>query len=234
MEKRISKKHDLAKTSVRRGRLVMEKTKKLDKLVNQVPGMKMAENGVYLDDQNLSGVLSYQKCNITISNIVSYKPEADSHGLHQFKCLCQPRNDLHCVHIFVFAQRLSSGPNSVGYVPSEVKILHLHLCIERLTQKCKYLKEPIYYSELEEIDMLTGSVSTRPGRPSQRSLKKITSAGYIFGYCGEPKHNKLTSPRLNTHCSSCGLKGHNYLTCRTPLEDYFRSTKIPEELFDIH
>lgn len=83
---------------------------------------------------------------------------------------------------------------------------------------------------MEELDIVLGAVSVGTGHPMERCLEKVTVSGYLCGYCDMEGHSKLACTRLNSHCSTCGLKGQNYTTYHTELTDEFTHAYTDEHI----
>lgn len=83
---------------------------------------------------------------------------------------------------------------------------------QMLVEQCPYSSQQIEYPELEEEKISKGVSSVRTGGQMKLRLEKVTYTEFFCGYCAWEDHNKLTCPKLKSHCTVCVLKGQNFIT----------------------
>lgn len=104
-----------------------------------------------------------------------------------------------------------------------LKLIHPFRSIEQLQLQSSHVhRELVNFFEFDLSPMLPGAV-TRSGRSRTRLLVKKGTAN-VCGQCFQHGHNKANCPTLKQRCVKCQLKGHNWRTCTTPLDEYHRDT----------
>lgn len=116
--------------------------------------------------------------------------------------------------------------------PDSTRLINDQRSNFQLNQQYKFRNELVDFPYLEISNLLPVSVSIRSGSPSERRMEKRTSSCFLCGHCGPSGHNKLTCEKLNSLCTTCGLKYNNYLACRTALDDHFNLSQEAEELHE--